>query len=89
MGHPPLEKGVVNSAQKAAVKSALNRAGNNATLTVEKLADGSIRVITQRSGATGSQAIEKVIDSSGNTVSVVQKAYDAAGKLVHVDPKFP
>ena len=84
-----VEESTLNSAQKAAVKSALNRAGSGANVTVEKLADGSVRVLTERAGRVGSQVIEKVIDGAGNTSSVVQKAYDAAGNLVHVDPKFP
>ncbi len=84
-----IERGAVSQAQKAAVKSALNRAGSNATITVRQAADGSLRIVTQRAGRDGIQAIEKVIDATGKTVSVVQKAYDAAGKLVHVDTKLP
>jgi hypothetical protein len=84
-----VENSTLSSAQKAAVKSALNRAGSTANITVEKLADGSVRVLTERAGRVGSQVIEKTIDAAGNTTSVVQKAYDAAGNLVHVDPKFP
>jgi RHS repeat-associated protein len=84
-----VENSALSNAQKAAVKSALNRAGSTANITVEKLADGSVRVLTERAGRVGSQVIEKTIDAAGNTTSVVQKAYDAAGNLVHVDPKFP
>jgi RHS repeat-associated protein len=84
-----IEDAAISNAQKAAVKSALSRAGSQGTVTVEKLADGSVRVLTERAGRAGSQVIEKVIDSAGNTASVVQKAYDVAGNLVHVDPKFP
>jgi RHS repeat-associated protein len=80
-----VEDSTLSSAQKAAVKSALNRAGSTANITVEKLADGSVKVLTERAGRVGSQTI----DAAGNTTSVVQKAYDAAGSLVHVDPKFP
>jgi len=84
-----IEKSALSDAQKAVVKSALNRAGSTAKITVEKLADGSVKVLTERAGRVGSQVIEKTIDAAGNTTSVVQKAYDAAGNLVHVDAKFP
>jgi hypothetical protein len=50
---------------------------------------GADKILWQRAGNVGSQVFEKVIGSAGNTVSVVQKAYDAAVNLVHFDPKFP
>lgn len=81
-----LESGAVSSVQKPAVKSALRRAGNNATVTVETLGDGSVRVTTEVVGRAGGRATyEKVVDAAGRTVpgSVVQKAYDSTGALVH------
>lgn len=78
-------------AQAANVARALDRAGNSATVTVETLADGSVRVTTSVPGRAGGLAnYSKVIDASGQTVpgSVVQSAYDPAGNLVHYDPKF-
>ena len=60
------------------------------TYTLEQLADGSVRITTEVAGRAGGRAVyEKVIDAAGQTTSVVQRAYDAAGNLVHVDPKAP
>jgi RHS repeat-associated protein len=84
-----IEDAAISDGQKAAVKSALDRAASTAKVQIEKLADGSVRITTERAGRNGFQAIEKVVDASGATKSVVQKAYDAAGNLVHVDPKLP
>jgi len=76
-GHPP-------------VKRALSRGAAGDKYAVEKLADGSVKVVTEVAGRAGGRATyEKIVDAAGNTVSVVQKAYDSAGNLVHVDPKFP
>ncbi|MDQ2843577.1 MAG: hypothetical protein M3Y72_21555 [Acidobacteriota bacterium] len=78
-------------AQAANIARALDRAGNNATVTVETLADGSVQVTTGVPGRAGGFAnYSKVIDASGQTVpgSVVQSAYNPAGSLVHYDPKF-
>ena len=85
-----LENGAVNEIQKQAVKRALARGAAADTYTIEKLADGSIRVIRTVAGRAGGRAIyESVVDAAGNTLpgSAVQKAYDAAGNLVHYDPK--
>ncbi|HZQ21448.1 MAG TPA: RHS repeat-associated core domain-containing protein [Terriglobales bacterium] len=84
-----LEDAAISDGQKAAVKSALDRAASTAKVKLEQLADGSLRITTERAGRNGFQAIEKVVDASGTTKSVVQKAFDSAGNLVHVDPKFP
>ena len=71
------------------MKSALDRAASTAKVKLEQLADGSLRITTERAGRNGFQAIEKVVDARGATKSVVQKAFDGAGNLVHVDQKFP
>lgn len=47
---------------------------------------GNVYVRIKRAGFDGYQVVESVIKSDG-TKSVVQKAYDAAGRLVHYDPK--
>jgi hypothetical protein len=84
-----LENGAVNELQKQAVKRALARGAVSDTFTVEKLADGSIKVTTEVAGRAGGRAVyEKVVDTAGQTTSVVQRAYDASGSLVHVDPKL-
>jgi len=84
-----IEDAAISDGQKAAVKSALDRAASTAAVKVEKLADGSLRIATQRAGRNGFQVIEKVVDAGGKTTSVVQKGFDAPGNLVHVDQKFP
>ena len=71
--------------QAAAAKSAIARA--TATSTVKVTQSGSdVLVEIFREGANGFQVIETRIGVFGNK-TVVQKAYDAAGKLVHFDPK--
>jgi len=54
-------------------------------------ADGSVKIIREVAGKAGGRAAyEQTIDGATElTKSVVQNAYDAAGNLVHVDPKFP
>jgi RHS repeat-associated protein len=86
-----LESSGLSDAAKAAVKSALRRGAAGDKFTVEKLADGSVKIIREVAGRAGGRAAyEQTIDgASGITKEVVQKAYDATGNLVHVDPKFP
>jgi len=74
-----------STAQAAAAASAISRATSSSSVQV--LRQGSDLVIKiVRAGANGYQEIESVIDRVGNK-EVVQKAYDAAGSLVHYDPK--
>ena len=47
---------------------------------------GTIYIRAKRVGYDGYQVIESVIKSDG-TKTVVQKAFDAVGRLVHYDPK--
>lgn len=71
--------------QAAAAKSAVGRA--TASSTVKVTQDGSdVLVQVFREGANGFQVMESRIGVLGNK-TVVQKAYDATGKLVHFDPK--
>ena len=46
----------------------------------------TVYVRIKRAGFDGYQVVETVIKSDG-TKEVVQKAYDASGRLVHYDPK--
>lgn len=85
-----IEREGLNDGQKAAVKRALSRGGASHKYTLEKLADGSIKLSREVAGRTSGRAVyEQVIDQSGTTVSVVQKAYSTTGDLVHVDQKYP
>ena len=85
-----LDRGIVNSAQRAIIKNELRRAGAQHNFVIEKLADGTVRMLREVPGRAGGRAVyETVMDATGKLVSVVQKAYDKAGNLVHVDPKFP
>ena len=71
--------------QATSVLAAARRATTSSTVNV--LRQGSnIIVQVRRAGANGHQVIESIIGPSG-AKTVVQRAYDAAGKLVHYDPK--
>jgi hypothetical protein len=72
-------------AAKAAARKAISKATVNSTIEVVEEA-GAVYVRIKRAGFDGYQVIESVIKSDG-TKSVVQKAYDAAGRIVHYDPK--
>jgi hypothetical protein len=86
-----LENSGLSDAVKATVKSTLRRGAAGDSYTVKKLADGAVTVTREVAGRAGGRAVyEQTIDgATGMTKSVVQKAYDSAGSLVHVDPKFP
>jgi hypothetical protein len=61
-----------------------------AQLETAAQADGSVQITREVAGQTGGRAAyEQVVNAAGQTASVVQKAYDAVGNLVHYDPKFP
>ena len=56
------------------------------TVSVERLGDGSVRVLLKRPGANGFQAISKVVSAGGET-KTVQIVVNASGKITHYDPK--
>jgi RHS repeat-associated protein len=70
---------------KAAARRAIKRATSNSTIDVVK-EGGNVIVRIKRAGHDGYQVIETVIKSNG-VKQTVQKAYDAAGNLVHFHPK--
>lgn len=75
----------LTAVQAAAAASAISRA--TSTSSVQLIRQGSdliVRVIC--AGVNGYQAIESTINQAGDK-QVVQKAFDAAGSLVHYDPK--
>lgn len=80
-----LEGLAASPAAKAAARKAISRATVNSTIEVVEEA-GTVYVRIKRAGFDGYQVVESVIKSDG-TKEVVQKAYDAAGRIVHYDPK--
>jgi hypothetical protein len=75
----------IEGAQAAAARSAIGRATSKTTIELVKRGEELI-VRLARPGRDGHQVIESVIGADG-TKAVVQKAFDAAGRLVHFDPK--
>jgi hypothetical protein len=75
----------LDPAQLAAANRAISRATTSSTIGIEK--EGSdVIVSVSRAGQYGYQVIESTIGPDG-TKTVVQKAYDAAGNLVHFHTK--
>jgi hypothetical protein len=79
-------EGLADGAQKASAKRAVSAATRSESISISESADGSLTVSRTRPGFDGSQTFTKVIDSAGNS-STVQTAHNAAGDLVHYDPK--
>lgn len=75
-------------AQAQAARSAISRATTSSSVDIVQQEGGNLLVRVVRPGANGYQAIESTITRDG-IKTVVQKAWDAAGRLVHVDPKTP
>jgi RHS repeat-associated protein len=82
-----VEDAAMTAAQKAAVKRAIARATTKSTISVERLADGTIRVLIKRPGANGFQVVSKIVSAEGTT-SAVQVGVDASGEVTHYDPKY-
>jgi hypothetical protein len=74
VGHPP------------SLKRGLQAAGSAAKLSLEKLSDGSVKMIIERKGFDGAQQIIKTVAADGSS-RTLQTATNAAGELVHYDPK--
>ena len=73
--------------QIAAANRAIGRGTSTSTYNVGTFGERVV-VQVQRPGANGYQVVETVVSPDGSKF-VVQKAYDAAGQLVHYDPKTP
>jgi hypothetical protein len=78
----------LDAAQAAGARSAIGRATSTTTIHLLEGDEGAVVVRLERAGRNGSQVIESTISRTG-AKSVVQRAYDALGNLVHVDPKTP
>ena len=72
--------------QVSAARRTIARATSSDDLDVLPQASGAIVVTRTRPGRNGRQVFEDTIQPDGSK-QVVQKAYDAAGNLVHHDPK--
>jgi hypothetical protein len=78
----------VEGAQRAAANRAIGRATSNETIDVLQAEGGDVVIRLSRRGRNGHQVIESTVRSDGSK-TVVQRAYEADGSLVHVDPKTP
>jgi RHS repeat-associated protein len=81
-----VEESTMTAAQKAAVKRAIARATTKETVSVERLSDGSIRVLRTRPGFDGKQVISTMVDVSGKSTPV-QIGVNTASEITHYDPK--
>jgi RHS repeat-associated protein len=73
--------------QEANVLRAIKRATNEAEMSVEKLADGNIKITSSTPGVDTGQSFVKIVDKTGKTLKVEQIHLDNAGRVV-VDPKL-
>ncbi len=76
----------LSDVQSTAVNRAIGRATANTTIGLARDEAGNVTVSLTRAGRNGVQVIESMVSPDGSK-TVVQKAYDAAGNLVHLDPK--
>ena len=81
-----VEGAATTAAQKAAVKRAIARATASEKVSVERLADGSVRVLRSRPGADGYQVFSTIVGQDGVS-NVVQVGVSATGEVTHYDPK--
>lgn len=79
-------EGLAEGAQKASAKRAVAAATKGESISISQSADGALTITRTRPGFDGSQTFTKTIDARGGS-STVQTAHDAAGNLVHYDPK--
>jgi hypothetical protein len=73
-------------AQAKATRRTIVRATASEEITITREASGTLVLTRTRPGRSGRQVFEDTIQPDGSK-QVVQKAYDAAGNLVHYDPK--
>jgi len=78
MGLPP--------AQAAAAQRTIRRATMSEEIEVVHMESGELLITRSRPGQVGRQVLEDTIAPDG-TKKVIQKAFDAAGNLTHLDPK--
>ena len=73
-------------AQAAAARRTISRATTKEDITLVAVPSGTLVIARSRPGRNGRQVFEDTIRPDGGK-EVVQKAYDAAGNLVHLDPQ--
>ena len=72
--------------QKAAAYRTISRATSTEDIDIVRMANSDLIIRRTRPGKIGYQVFEDTIRPDGSK-TVVQKAYDDAGNLVHFDPK--
>ncbi len=72
--------------QAGAAHRTISRATTTETIEIDHSSTGDLVFKRSRPGRTGHQVFEDTISPDGRK-EVVQKAYDAAGNLIHHDPK--
>ena len=72
--------------QARAARRSIGRATTSEEVDIVQQASGNLLVKRTRRGRVGYQVFEDTIRPEGSK-EVVQKAYDDAGNLVHLDPK--
>ena len=72
--------------QIKAARRAIVRATTSEDIAITRGRGAEIVIARSRAGHDGRQVFEDTVYSDGSK-KVVQKAYDAAGNLVHFDPK--
>jgi RHS repeat-associated protein len=78
--------GELGDAQRATAIRSVQRATLKETVTVSKAADGTVQILKSRPGRDGAQTIVTTVLKDG-TEKTVQTASNAAGKMIHYDPK--
>ncbi len=58
------------------------------SFTLNLFENGQVQIISQRAGNDGFQRLIYTLDSSGKTVDLIQKAYNAAGQVEHIHDKI-
>ncbi len=74
------------AAQADAARRTIRRATASEDIEISVTASGELFIKRSRLGKIGFQVLEDTIRPDGGK-EVVQKAYDAAGNLIHYDPK--
>lgn len=72
--------------QAAAAHRTINRTTTSESIDIGTMTSGDLLITRSRPGRVGKQVLEDTIRPDGGK-TVVQKAFDDAGNLIHHDPK--